>query len=155
MGTPLGQVHACCQRGSVSGKLVLPISANSSHPRNLLKDLGFRSYGSGVTLRVQVPNYHIFTQNLYYNYYYPNPKYLIIGYVDPGFKPYLQWIEETVYQFESPIYCSSWVHSTLGCTAFSSFAFIQHRTTSQDITRFLDFVQSNQIRTSMPLNAKP
>ena len=23
------------------------------------------------------------TQNLYYNHYYPNPKYLIIGYMDP------------------------------------------------------------------------
>ena len=30
-----------------------------------------------------VPNNHILTQNLYYNYYYPNPKYLIIGYMDP------------------------------------------------------------------------
>ena len=36
-----------------------------------------------VTLRVQVPNHHIFAQNLYYNYYYPNPKYPIIGYMDP------------------------------------------------------------------------
>ena len=36
-----------------------------------------------VSLRVQVPNNHILTQNLYYNYYYPNPKYLIIGYMDP------------------------------------------------------------------------
>ena len=27
--------------------------------------------------------YHILTQNLYYNYYYPKPKYLIIGYMDP------------------------------------------------------------------------
>ena len=35
------------------------------------------------TLRVQVPNRHILTQNLYYNYYYPEPKYLIIGYLDP------------------------------------------------------------------------
>ena len=35
------------------------------------------------TLRVQVPNNHILTQNLYYNYYYSNPKYLIIGYMDP------------------------------------------------------------------------
>ena len=34
-------------------------------------------------LRVQVPNNHILTQNLYYNYYYPNPKYPIIGYMDP------------------------------------------------------------------------
>ena len=36
-----------------------------------------------VTLRVQVPNNHILTQNQYYNYYYPKPKYLIIGYMDP------------------------------------------------------------------------
>ena len=35
------------------------------------------------TLRVQVPNNHILTQNLYYNYNYPKPKYLIIGYLDP------------------------------------------------------------------------
>ena len=34
-------------------------------------------------LKVQVPNNHILTQNLYYNYYYPKPKYLIIGYMDP------------------------------------------------------------------------
>ena len=34
-------------------------------------------------LRVRVPNNHILTQNLYYNYYYPKPKYLIIGYLDP------------------------------------------------------------------------
>ena len=36
-----------------------------------------------VTLRVQVPNNHILTQNLYYNYNYSKPKYLIIGYLDP------------------------------------------------------------------------
>ena len=51
------------------------------------------SWGSGnqgtlssitsLTLRVQVPNNHILTQNLYYNYYYPKPKYQIIGYLDP------------------------------------------------------------------------
>ena len=35
------------------------------------------------TLRVQVPNNHVLTQNLYYNSYYPKPKYLIIGYLDP------------------------------------------------------------------------
>ena len=39
--------------------------------------------GNYHTLRVQVPNNHILTQNLYYNYYYPKPKYLIIGYLDP------------------------------------------------------------------------
>ena len=36
-----------------------------------------------MTLRVQVPNNHILTPNLYYNYYYPNPKYPNIGYMDP------------------------------------------------------------------------
>ena len=64
--------------------------------------IGFRAEGSGfklpycgytgksrfavlqyLTLRVQVPNNHILTQNLYYIYYYPNPKYLNIGYMDP------------------------------------------------------------------------
>ena len=35
-----------------------------------------------LSLRVQVPNNHIRTPNLYCNYYYPNPKYLIIGYMD-------------------------------------------------------------------------
>ena len=40
-------------------------------------------WDSRTNLRVQVPNIHIPTQNLYYNYYYPNPKYLIIGYLDP------------------------------------------------------------------------
>ena len=34
-------------------------------------------------LRVQVPNNHILTQNLCYNYYYPKPKYQIIGSLDP------------------------------------------------------------------------
>ena len=42
--------------------------------------LGFHVY---ITLRVQVPNNHILTQNLYYNYNYPKPKFLIIGYMDP------------------------------------------------------------------------
>ena len=36
-----------------------------------------------TSLRVQVPNNHILTPNLYYSYYYPKPKYLIIGYLDP------------------------------------------------------------------------
>ena len=36
-----------------------------------------------LSLKVQVLNNHILTQNLYYNYYYPKPKYLIIGYLDP------------------------------------------------------------------------
>ena len=36
-----------------------------------------------ITLRVQVPNNHRVTQTLYYNYYYPKPKYPIIWYMDP------------------------------------------------------------------------
>ena len=36
-----------------------------------------------LTLRVQVPNNHMLTQNHYYDSYYPDPKYLIIGYMDP------------------------------------------------------------------------
>ena len=36
-----------------------------------------------ISLRVQVCNNHILTRNLYYNHYYPNPKHLIIGYMDP------------------------------------------------------------------------
>ena len=42
---------------------------------------GFRD--RGIALRVQVRNSHILTQNLHYNYYYPIPKYLMIGYLDP------------------------------------------------------------------------
>ena len=47
------------------------------------------TYGLGgppsliVALGVQVPNNHILTQNLYYNYYYPKPRFLLIGYLDP------------------------------------------------------------------------
>ena len=36
-----------------------------------------------ICLRVQVPNNQRLTVNLYYNYYYPKPKYLIIGNLDP------------------------------------------------------------------------
>ena len=36
-----------------------------------------------MTLRVQVPNNHILTQNLYQDYYSPKPKYLTIGCLDP------------------------------------------------------------------------
>ena len=35
------------------------------------------------SLRAQVPDCHILAQDLYYNYYYTKPKYLIIGYMDP------------------------------------------------------------------------
>ena len=39
--------------------------------------------GVSSTVRVQVLNNHILTQKPYYYYYYTNPKYLIIGYMDP------------------------------------------------------------------------
>ena len=35
------------------------------------------------TLSVQVRDNRISTESLYYNYYYPNPRYLITGYLDP------------------------------------------------------------------------
>ena len=45
-------------------------------PLTLSCCLGFRA-------KDQVPNNHIFAQNPYYNYYYPKPKCLILGYMDP------------------------------------------------------------------------
>ena len=38
--------------------------------------------GLKLTLTVQVLKNHILTQHLYYNYYSPNPKYLILGHSD-------------------------------------------------------------------------
>ena len=38
---------------------------------------------SAFPLRVQVPNNYVLTQNLYHNYYYPQPQYQIVGYLDP------------------------------------------------------------------------
>ena len=49
----------------------------------LLAVLVNRFLGYYLTPRVQVPNIHILTPNLYYNYYYQYPKYLNIGYMDP------------------------------------------------------------------------
>ena len=37
----------------------------------------------GDTRNLDYSNNHILAQNLYYNYYYPNSKYLVIGYMDP------------------------------------------------------------------------
>ena len=52
-----------------------------------MRQVGFANAAESLVMllpqRVQVPNNHILTQNLYYNYYCPNPKYLIIGYMDP------------------------------------------------------------------------
>ena len=52
-------------------------------PGQGLQYLSWISGGALVSLRVQVRNDHILTQNLYYNYYYLIPKYLLIGYLDP------------------------------------------------------------------------
>ena len=41
------------------------------------------SGSKSLTLGVQVATKHILTPNLYHNFYYPKPKYLIIGYLDP------------------------------------------------------------------------
>ena len=49
----------------------------------LFARVGGNNEGNGFSLSVQVPNNRILTQNLYYNYYYPKPKYLNIGYLDP------------------------------------------------------------------------
>ena len=48
-----------------------------------LKEETQPGHSPNPTLRIQVPNHHILTQNLYDNYYYPKPKYLIMGYRDP------------------------------------------------------------------------
>ena len=50
------------------------------------------------TVRVQVPNNHILAQNLYHIYYYPKPKYLIIGFLGlcvklPEFYVVLDWVK--------------------------------------------------------------
>ena len=48
---------------------------------NILNATSVQSYM--LTLRVQVHNIHILPPNLHYNSYYPELKYLIIGYLDP------------------------------------------------------------------------
>ena len=40
-------------------------------------------FRTAIGLRVQVPNNRVLTQNLYYNYHSPKPKYPIIEYLDP------------------------------------------------------------------------
>ena len=64
-----------------------------------------------TTLRVQVPNNQILTQNLSYNYYYPKPKYLIIGYhwtLNP--KPHIP-LYIYISHLKGPNY---WVHGRFG-----------------------------------------
>ena len=42
------------------------------------------SKNPSMSLRVHVPNKHILTQNLFHNYYYPNPRYLNIWVLGPS-----------------------------------------------------------------------
>ena len=62
------------------------------------------STADNIPLRVQVPNNHILAQNLYYNYYHPNPKYPItFGYMDPKTlnpKPYIP--------FKGTVFLGTW-----------------------------------------------
>ena len=62
---------------------MVTIGDNRDYIRVLLYSYYTTITGWGVlliyTLRVQVHNNHI----LNHNYYYPNPKYLIIRYIDP------------------------------------------------------------------------
>ena len=47
-----------------------------------VRKMGTRTLTNYHTLRVQVPNHHTLTQNLYQKDYYPNHEHLIIGYMD-------------------------------------------------------------------------
>ena len=75
-------------------------ASGRSHPKKVSEAFAFMSTGTrrrgnarlspGILRQatvdislVQVPNYHILTQNLYLNSYHQNPKYLITGYLDP------------------------------------------------------------------------
>ena len=57
-----------------------PLAHCNVHPVGVQ---GFEGMPSVQTLRVQVLKKHILIQALYTNYDYQNPKYLIIGYIDP------------------------------------------------------------------------
>ena len=68
------------------GTLTVPKNWGLQNPKAIVQGIIRDDWGS-LSLRVQVPNNHILAQNLYYNCYYPEPKYLIIGYMDPlGFR---------------------------------------------------------------------
>ena len=58
------------------------VAVKEVHLRDSIKETILIMYSNSDSLRVQVPNNHILTQNLYYNYYYPKPKCLFIGYLD-------------------------------------------------------------------------
>ena len=68
---------------TVYGSLIATLRGLLSTPTKKIAVLIIEFLGKYTTLRVQVPNNHILTQNLYYNCYYPNPKHLIIWYMDP------------------------------------------------------------------------
>ena len=66
--------------GSLSSSTRAPSLATSANCRACW----FKIFAASCQAqRVQVPNNHMHAQNHDYNYYYPNPKYLIIGYMDP------------------------------------------------------------------------
>ena len=84
MGTPLGPKYIPYTYMDPLGKTMQMAPATLIVPKG-------SAQASPLSQRVQVPNNHILTPNLYYNYYHPNPKYLIIGYMDPqGFKYFIQ-----------------------------------------------------------------
>ena len=63
-------------KGKVNGCAGSNSNMNTSNHNNN------NSNSSSDTLRVQVPNNHILTHNLYYNYYHPKPKvpkYWVLG----------------------------------------------------------------------------
>ena len=66
-------------RAQVLNTHILTISLRVQGLGFRVQGLGFRVQGLGF----RVPNNHILTQHLYFNYCYPNPKYRIIGYMDP------------------------------------------------------------------------
>ena len=74
IGPPICGYPADLDRNEVGSLL---FSSYSSKRRVLTKER------TEWSLRVQVLNNYILAQNLYYNYYYPKAKYLIIGYMDP------------------------------------------------------------------------
>ena len=69
-----------------------------------------------LTLRVQVPNNHILTQNLFYNHYYQNPEYQIVGYMDP--KGLASSVVFNAKNYSSRIGLNIWVWQQPGFASF-------------------------------------
>ena len=65
---------------SIAAEIELEPRVDNAKAPYRLKRLNSRLPDS---LRVQVPENHVLAQDLYYSYYYPKLKYLIIGYLDP------------------------------------------------------------------------